>query len=134
MSNLTEKAAYIKGLADGMNISEKGEQGKVISAIIELIEEMASSLEDCDEAIEALEETVDTISDDMADLEEVVYDLSDEDEDGETDDDFVEFECPHCGDTIYYDVDLVEAQDDLICPSCNKPVIVVATDETTEEE
>lgn len=132
MSKLTEKAAYIKGLADGMSIADKGEQGKVLSAMIGLIEEMAAELEDCSDAVDALGETVDAMSDDVSDLEEVVYELEDEEEEDYTEDDFVEFECPHCGDTIYYDVDLVEAEADLICPSCNKPVIVVSADETEE--
>lgn len=131
MSKLTEKAAYVKGLADGMNIAEKGEQGKIITAIIDLLGEMASSIEESSETIGILEETVDTLSDDMADLEEAVFEMEDDDEkdDEEEDDDFVEFQCPHCGDTIYYDVDIIEAEEDLICPSCNKPVVVVAADE-----
>lgn len=130
MNKLTEKAAYVKGLADGMNISEKGEQGKIIMAIIDLLGEMASGIEESNEAISMLEETVDTLSDDMADLEEAVYEIEDEDvKEADEDDDFVEFQCPHCGDTIYYDVDIIESEDDLICPSCNKPVVVVSADE-----
>ena len=133
MSKLTEKAAYIKGLADGLNVAEKGEQGKVLSAMIELMADMAGALEYDHKTLEELEEAVDTLSDDVADLEETVYELEDDDaEKLEDDDSFVEFECPHCGDTIYYDVDLVETQDDLICPSCNKPVIIVSTDDTAE--
>ena len=45
------------------------------------------------------------------------------------DDDFVEVECPHCGETVYFDQDMLESDEELICPNCNKPVIPTVQDD-----
>ena len=72
---------------------------------------------------------MDSLSEDLEDLEEEVYDVEDDEEDlvdyvdeegDETD--FVEVVCPKCGDKIYFDPQLVSAQGDLYCPSCNSQI------------
>jgi hypothetical protein len=35
---LTEKAAYIKGLADGLNYNKESAEGKLIAALIDMVE------------------------------------------------------------------------------------------------
>ena len=49
-------------------------------------------------------------------------DDEDEDEDYFDEDDFVEVECPHCGETVYFDQEMLEG-DDLICPNCNETIL-----------
>lgn len=47
----------------------------------------------------------------------------DEDYDGELDeDDFIEVVCPHCGETVYFDEDMIDSDDGLICPNCNETI------------
>ena len=41
--------------------------------------------------------------------------------------------CPHCGETIYFDEDMLTEDGALICPNCNKPVIPAAEDLQDEE-
>ena len=53
---LGEKAAYIQGLADGVELDETTKEGKLIAALIDLVGDMA-------DAIEALEDDVDTLGD-----------------------------------------------------------------------
>ena len=48
--------------------------------------------------------------------------------DDDFDDDFVEMTCPHCGETVYFDIDLIESDDELMCPNCNE-IIIPADDE-----
>ncbi|MGN8967920.1 CD1247 N-terminal domain-containing protein [Intestinimonas sp. HCP28S3_D6] len=99
---ITEKVAYLKGLADGLAIDiEKSKEGKLISVIIDILEEMGMSIEDLEENTTALGEELDAVSDDLADVEEILYeDDEDEDDDecccGEDDEDFFEVECPNC--------------------------------------
>ena len=55
---------------------------------------------------------------------EAVFDEDDdEDEDEDEDDDgFFEVVCPACGGVIYFDEDMLDNEDGLICPHCNEPV------------
>ena len=78
---ISEKVAYLKGLAEGLNLDvEKSKEGKLISVMIGILEEVGLSIEDLEENALALGEEIDTISDDLADVESVVYG-EDEDED-----------------------------------------------------
>ena len=44
--NLSEKAAYIKGLADGLELDTDKKEVRVIKEMLELLGEMASDVED----------------------------------------------------------------------------------------
>ena len=78
---ISEKVAYLKGLAEGLNLDvDKSKEGKLISVMIGILEEIGLSIEDLEENTAALGEEIDAISDDLSDVEEIVYD-EDEDED-----------------------------------------------------
>ena len=116
---ITEKVAYLKGLSDGLGIdTEKSKEGKLISVIIDILEEMGMSIEDLEENATALGEELDAVSDDLADVEELLYG-DDEDEDDECccgdedEDDFFEAECPNCKEPLVIDEDVLRA----ICPA-----------------
>ena len=80
---ISEKVAYLKGLAEGLNLDvEKSKEGKLISVMIGILEEVGLSIEDLEENALALGEEIDVLSDDLADVESVVFD---EDEDDEED-------------------------------------------------
>lgn len=128
---ITEKVSYLKGLSDGLAIDkEKSKEGKLISVIVEILEEMSMSIEDLEENTSALSEELDAVSDDLADVEEVLFedgDDEDEDEDDDCcccggdddDDDFFEVECPNCGEDLVIDEDILEAGS-IICPKCSE--------------
>ena len=79
---ISEKVAYLKGLSDGLNIdTEKSKEGKLISVIIDILEEVGMSIEDLEENATAMGEEIDAISDDLSDVEEIVYEDDDEDDD-----------------------------------------------------
>ena len=60
---VTEKVAYLKGLAEGLNLDvEKSKEGKLISVMIGILEEVGLSIEDLEENALALGEEIDTIS------------------------------------------------------------------------
>ena len=103
---ISEKVAYLKGLAEGLNLdTEKSKEGKLISVMIGILEEIGLSIEDLEENTQALGEEIDVLSDDLSDVEDVVFDEDeDEDEDDEDyDDDWFEVECPTCEEPLVID-------------------------------
>ena len=129
---ISEKVAYLKGLAEGLDLdTTKSKEGKLISVMIGIMEELAMSVEDLEENALNLGEEIDVLSDDLADVEEVVFD---EDEDSEDyDDDWFEVECPSCGADILVDDDaLVDGE--VECPSCGTRYAMELTDDEEEDE
>ena len=121
---ISEKVAYLKGLAEGLNIdTEKSKEGKLISVMIGILEEIGLSIEDLEENTVALGEEIDAISDDLSDVESVVFEEDDEDDDGcccgDDDDDFFAVECPNCKETLVIDEDVLESGV-IQCPSCKE--------------
>ena len=120
-----EKVAYLKGLAEGLNIdTEKSKEGKLISVMIGILEEIGLSIEDLEENTVALGEEIDAISDDLSDVESVVFEEDDDDgdcccDDDDDDDDFFEVECPNCKETLVIDEDVLESGV-IQCPSCKE--------------
>ena len=123
---ISEKVAYLKGLAEGLNLDvEKSKEGKLISVMIGILEEVGLSIEDLEENALALGEEIDTISDDLADVESVVYG-EDEDED-----DYFEVECPNCEDPTVID-DKALAEGEVECPNCQTKFSLDLSDDTVE--
>ena len=129
---ISEKVAYLKGLAEGLNLdTEKSKEGKLISVMIGILEELAMSVEDLEENALNLGEEIDVLSDDLADVEEVVFDEDEDEED--YDDDWFEVECPTCGADILVDDDaLVDGE--VECPSCGTRYAMELTDDEEEDE
>ena len=110
---MSEKGAYLKGLAEGLNLDvEKSKEGKLISVMIGILEEIGLSIEDLEENALALGEEIDVLSDDLADVESVVFDEEEED-----DEDYFEVECPNCEEPIIID-DEALAAGEVQCPNC----------------
>lgn len=127
---ISEKVAYLKGLAEGLDLdTEKSKEGKLISVMIGILEEVALDLEDLQEVADELGEEVDAISDDLSDVEEVVFDEYDEDDD----DDFFEVECPSCGAEIDIDEDVLAAGV-VECPACGDKFALDLSDEEEDDE
>ena len=129
---ISEKVAYLKGLAEGLDLdTTKSKEGKLISVMIGIMEELAMSVEDLEENALNLGEEIDVLSDDLADVEEVVFDEDDDAED--YDDDWFEVECPTCGADILVDDDaLVDGE--VECPSCGTRYAMELTDDQEGEE
>ena len=127
---ISEKVAYLKGLAEGLAIdTEKSKEGKLISVMIGILEEIGMSIEDLEENTVALGEELDAVSDDLADVEKAVFD-EDEDDDCccDEDDDFFEVECPNCGETLVIDEDVLE-EGAIQCPNCREKFALDLSDD-----
>ena len=58
---ISEKVAYLKGLADGLDIdAENSKEGKLLTHIIGILEEVGMSIEDLEDSIEAMGEEIPT--------------------------------------------------------------------------
>ena len=112
---LTEKAAYLKGLANGLNLDETKPETKIINALIDLIDDIALTVADLDDELAVVTEQVDLIDEDLESLEEDFY----EDDDEDDEDELIKITCPNCGDDIYID-DAILEDGMLQCPNCNE--------------
>ena len=131
---ISEKVAYLKGLAEGLNLdTEKSKEGKLISVMIGILEEVGLSIEDLEENPLALGDEIDVLSDDLADVESVVFEDEEEDEDEEDEDDYFEVECPNCEEPLIID-DEALAAGEIQCPNCETRFSLDLSDDTVEAE
>lgn len=123
MSRITEKVAYLDGLMDGMDLKDD-KYKKLFTAILDTLDVIAEEMSDHDDTLADVEDSLDEIYDELEAYDEILSDEydDDEDEDEEADDDFFEIVCPGCGETIYFDDDMLDSPDGLICPNCNEPI------------
>ena len=129
---ISENAAYIKGLAEGMELDTATKEGKVITKLLDLVSEMAEKIEMLESANEELYSYIEEIGSDVLDLEDVVFgeedeeyedysDLNDDDDFSyDEDEEYYEIECPSCGEKICFTDDL--EIEELVCPACGEAV------------
>ena len=65
---VTEKVAYLKGLAEGLGIEEDSKEGKLLKAVMDVLADLAVSVEDLEDYTAELTEQVDAIDEDLDDL------------------------------------------------------------------
>ena len=66
---VSEKVAYLKGLADGLGIKDSTNEGKLMLAVIDVLEAMADDIEAVDAHAKDLSDSISDISEDMEYLE-----------------------------------------------------------------
>ena len=128
--DICEKIAYIKGLAEGLGIDEATKEGKVLTAIIDLLGDITEEICEIEDGCDELMEQIDAVDEDLASLEDIIYEDDDDcdccdcdcdcdcdDDCCDCDDEVYEIECPVCNDIIYLDGEMLE-QDGMVCPNC----------------
>ena len=152
-----EKVAYLKGLFEGMEIDESTKEGKLLKAVMDVLADLAVSVEDLedytaeltaqvdaiDEDLDALEtEQVDAVDEDLSSLEDVVYEELDDECDGDCegcdgcddwDDDLYDVTCPSCKESFEVDEEtLLDGGVD--CPNCGEHLEFDIEDDEDEDE
>ena len=148
---ISEKAAYLKGLMDGLKLDTEKPEGKMIASIVELLGDVTKRLTDVEETtiaisdeLDEIEEDLDAIEDfimdeddDFEDYEEDELDWDDEDEEYEEGFDFgdeettiYEVKCI-CGEIIDFDEETLE-QGSMKCPNCGELLEFSLEDEDEE--
>ena len=146
-----EKAAYLKGLMDGLNLDTDKAEGKMIAAMVELLGDMTKRIADIEETTIAISDELDEIEEDLDAIEDYILDEEededyedeeDEDWDGWNEDDeegfdfgdedttIYEVECA-CGNVIDFDEETLEAGS-IICPNCGETLEFTVDDEEEE--
>ena len=70
---LSEKAAYLKGLAEGLNIDKTTAEGKLLTAMIDLLGDVTDAVGEIDEDLEYLNDYVEELDEDLGSVESDVY-------------------------------------------------------------
>ncbi len=121
---LTEKAAYLKGLQDGLKLNTETAEGKLISAMVDMLNDIALEISDIEENAGYVNDELDMIEDELDAIEESLNEDVEEDDEDEDDYDFgdeavYEITCPTCGEVIEVDEDTL-AQGAMVCPKCGE--------------
>lgn len=129
--NLTEKSAYIKGLADGLGLDKETKEGKIIAALLDLVDEMANEIagihqdiDEIDEDLNYLNEYVEELDDDLQDVEDYLDEECELDDEAEWEDDEEDDELWCDGDCTACDGCDCDNEDycEIVCPSCGETV------------
>ena len=137
---ISEKAAYLKGLMDGLELDTEKAEGKMIANIVELLCDVTKRLADVEQTTIDICDELDEIEEDLDAIEEYIMDTEDEDEDygddlfdeddfedeeyeegfdfGDEDSIIYEVECA-CGEIINFDEETLEAGS-MTCPNCGE--------------
>ena len=121
---LTEKAAYLKGLMEGLDIDGSTKEGKILLAMKDVIEEIDEDVDQICDFCERMDEdlcALENSCDDDCCCDDCCCHCGDNDDDDEEDEDDCEFEvvCPTCGDTIELN-DLMIEDGSVECPNCGE--------------
>ena len=147
---ISEKAAYLKGLMDGLNLDTEKAEGKMISAIVELLGDVTKRLSDVEETTIAISDELDEIEEDLDAIEDYIMDeddddydyddYEDEDEDFDNEDEGFDFgdedsiiyevKCA-CGNVINFDEETLEAGS-IVCDECGEVLEFTFDDEDEE--
>jgi len=125
-----ERVAYIRGLAEGLNLNSEKAETKMFNAIMDVLEDLADETADIEDTIAVMTEQLDEVDADLSDLETIIYDdIDDVLDDEEYDEDlldmddeemeYYEVECPACHDTICVDEGILE-EGSIECPNCGE--------------
>ena len=115
---VTEKVAYLKGLMEGLSVDETSKEGKILKAVVDVLGDLAMSVEDLEDYTAELTEQVDAVDEDLDSLENDFYgecDCCDDDEDEE----YYDITCPSCGDEFSVDEDTL-LEGGIECPNCGE--------------
>lgn len=111
--SISERAAYLKGLSEGLDLDTSKPEGKLIEAMLDLVFDMSDEISLLEEDVQFLSEQNEEI---LEILDEMVEydDYYDEDEEENPE---YEVKCPDCGSEIIVDEDtLIEGE--MSCPNC----------------
>lgn len=139
---LSEKAAHLKGLLEGMEYDPSTKEGKLFAAIADILEDVSLSVADLEDSASYLLDYTEELDEDLGELEREVYDIWDDEDDCDCDcgcghgdeEEMEELECPACGAPIYMYESELEELVQLECPECGQVLNVELEDDGEDQE
>ena len=140
---VNEKAAYLKGLMEGLQLDTEKAEGKMIAAMVDLLGDLSKKLTNVEDTTIAISDELDEIEEDLDAIEDFIMDEEDDedyDDDDYDDDDFADFDDDDydeegfdfgdedttiyevkcvCGNVIAFDEETLEAGS-IICDECGE--------------
>ena len=129
---ILEKVAYMKGLAEGLGLDTKSKEGRLLTVMIDILDDIALELQDIRGDQSEMEECLDAVSDDLSDVESYIYEMDGEYEDGDEDEEVYETTCPNCEEEIFFD-ETILADGCVEGPNCGEKLEFDLDDEVEEE-
>jgi DNA-directed RNA polymerase subunit RPC12/RpoP len=143
MDKLTDKVAYLKGLAEGLNLNPDTPENKLLLKMMDVLADLSGQLEELRGDHDDLAEYVDNIDEDLEDIEALLFDEEDDedmcgcghchDEDDGMEGE-MEYECPHCGYQTKFDLADFDFDEDYLCPQCHKSFFPESEDEDDDDD
>ena len=153
---INEKAAYLKGLMEGLQLDTEKAEGKMIAAIVDLLGDVTKKLTNVEDTTIAISDELDEIEEDLDAIEDFIMDEEDDEdyEDDYDDDDFEDFDDDDydeegfdfgdedttiyevkciCGNVIAFDEETLEAGS-IICEDCGETLEFSFEDEDEDED
>ncbi len=75
---IKNKVAHLKGLMEGMEFDTSTKEGKIIDAIVEILDDIADELELINDDVDSLYEYADELDADLGDVESELFDIDDD--------------------------------------------------------
>ena len=154
---INEKAAYLKGLMEGLQLDAEKAEGKMIAAIVDLLGDVTKKLTNVEDTTIAISDELDEIEEDLDAIEDFILDEDEYDDDEEWDDEededewddededyeegfdfgdpdttIYEVECA-CGSIIDFDEETLE-EGSIVCPNCGETLEFSLEDEDEDED
>ena len=150
---INEKAAYLKGLMEGLQLDTEKAEGKMIAAMVDLLGDVTKQLTNVEDTTIAISDELDEIEEDLDAIEDFIMDEDEDDYDDDEDDfddyddedfeeegfDFgdedttiYEVKCI-CGNVIAFDEETLEAGS-IVCDKCGETLEFSFEDEDEDEE
>ena len=85
--SLKAQAAYLRGLADGMDLDFEKKENKLILALLDLVDEMAVSIQELEQNAESVDGELDEIAEELLAIEQEIG----------MDEEFDDDDCCDCG-------------------------------------
>ena len=153
MASITERTAYLRGLADGLNLDKEKAENKLLLEMLNVLDELAQHITETDADLDELREYEEDKDADQADVGDVVFD-DDDDCDCDCDDcdcdcddcdcddcdcdcdcdcdQELSFDCPNCGKTVMIKASDIDFDESPVCSACGQPFFVDVEDEDEE--
>lgn len=124
---LSEKAAYLKGLIEGLGIDDSTKEGKVLRAVSELLGDLAAAVVELDSDLSIAYSQIDELEEELGELEGDLYDDAEEDGDDDGDEtdygEQYELTCPKCGTRNLVDEETLMSEE-VYCAHCGTPFTI----------